>query len=58
MLSKDDLAYSIVEDYLSSGPEFIDIAEAAGDNGYDSDEDFEEIDNRVQSYLQEIRDSF
>lgn len=56
-LDRDDIAYGIVEDYLADGPEFIDVAENAADNGFDSDEDFEYIHNVVRGILSELRGS-
>ena len=50
-LDRDDIAYGIVEDYLADGPEFIDVAENAADNGFDSDEDFKYIYDKVRKYL-------
>lgn len=50
-LDRDDTAYRIVEDYLVDGPEFIDVAEQAADNGFDSDEDLKYIYDKVREHL-------
>lgn len=54
-LDRDDIAYGIVEDYLADGPEFIDVAEQAADNGFDSDEDIAYINRMVRGMLSELR---
>ena len=50
----EEVAYGIVWDYLSSGPEYIDVAEATLDNG-GSDDEVEKIYDLVQATLRELR---
>lgn len=53
-MTKDELARLIVEDYLRTGPEFLDVTEAADEEDFHSDADFEEIYDITQRICSEL----
>lgn len=54
-ISIEDLAYAIVDDYLGDGPEYLSIVEAAQDNGYEEETEWEELESEVNALLNKAR---